>query len=221
MKDGDTREDTEVAVFSILDAGLSDLALEPPLAATAQLTALILLLDQWAPKINLTGHRDPESMASRLVLDAAALAAEVPELKTARSLADLGTGAGFPGLPMAILFPQLDVYLVDSRKKRNHFQREVRRRIHLDHVHPVLGRSDEVEQVPCDCVIAQAMTQPDQALKLMSQWAAPGATLILPASEAALEPQAPSEFKEPELRQYQVPGTDIRRRLWVLRSAHS
>jgi 16S rRNA (guanine527-N7)-methyltransferase len=218
MKDGDTREESEVAVFSILDAGLAALDLEPPAESTGLLTDLVLLLDLWAPKVNLTGHRNPESMASRLVLDAAALAAEVPELGAARSLADLGTGAGFPGLPIAILFPQLEVYLVDSRKKRNHFQREARRRLQLNHVHPVLGRSDEVDQVKCDCVIAQAMTYPDQALRLMSQWAAPGATLILPASDAATRPQAPEEFGSPELREYHVPGTMVDRRLWILKS---
>lgn len=218
MRDGDTREESEVAVFSILKAGLETLDFDPPTESTSQLTALVMLLDLWAPKINLTGHRNPESMASRLVLDAAALAAVVPELAAARSLADLGTGAGFPGLPLAILFPKLEVYLVDSRKKRNHFQREARRRLQLKHVQPVLGRSDEVDQVKCDCVIAQAMTRPDEALRLMSQWAAPGSTLILPASDAAQRPQAPEDFESPELREYHVPGTDIGRRLWILKS---
>ena len=53
----------------------------------------------------------------------------------------------------------------------------------------------------------------------MAQWAEPGATLALPASEEAQRPQPPTGFSEPELREYAVPGTDVSRRLWVLKTA--
>ena len=74
-------------------------------------------------------------MAERLVLDAVALSVCLPELSGAKRLADLGTGAGFPGLPIAILNPHLQVHLVDSRLKRNHFQKAVRRELELANVH--------------------------------------------------------------------------------------
>jgi len=215
MNDGDSRNQSEVAVFSLVERSLEELGFPRDPGQLQQLTDLVSVLSHWAQRINLTGHRDPLEMTARLVLDAAALCAVVPELASLTSLADLGSGAGFPGLPIAILNPHLDVYLVDSRLKRNHFQREARRRVHAPRVHPVLGRSDEVEAVPCDAVIAQAMTQPEKAFELMIPWVKPGGLVLLPASSGTDEPTTPPEVASLERRSYVVPTTGIRRLLWV------
>jgi 16S rRNA (guanine527-N7)-methyltransferase len=217
MIDGDSRGQTEVAVFSLIDQGLGALRIPYVKGQVEQLTELVFLLDHWASRINLTGHQDPYEMASRLVLDAAALSAALPELADARSLADLGSGAGFPGLPLSILNPGLDVHLVESRLKRHHFQKESRRRLGLPNVHPILGRSDEVTAVTSDIVLAQAMTQPRQALELMAQWAHADSILVLPASASASRPESPLGIGVPELREYRVPGAEIPRKLWISR----
>ncbi|MEM9176323.1 MAG: 16S rRNA (guanine(527)-N(7))-methyltransferase RsmG [Myxococcota bacterium] len=216
MKDGDTRESSEVAVFSLLERGLGALPLDVSRAQLEQLTELVLLLEAWASKINLTGHRDALAMTRGLVLDAAALASVLPELLTAERAADLGSGAGFPGLPLAILSPRTEFHLVDSRKKRNHFQREVRRRLGLDNVSPILGRSDEVESIPCDLVLAQAMAQPAEALTRMAEWAAPTGRLALPGSEDSVRPPVPAGYQPAELRPYRVPDSGNARHLWVV-----
>ena len=220
MKDGDARGESEVAVFSLLERGFSQLPLSPEPHQLSALTELVLLLEAWAGKINLTGHRDALAMTRGLVLDAAALAAALPELGQAERVADLGTGAGFPGLPLAILYQSAEFRLVDSRKKRNHFQREVRRRLGLCNVHPVLGRSNEVERHPCDLVLAQAMAQPAEPLILMAEWAGPGAVLALPGSEASTPPPVPDGYQPPELRHYRVPETETERRLWLTSKDH-
>lgn len=217
MKNGDSRKQNEVAVFSLLEAGLDSLGLDTSPRQRQQLVDLVFLLDHWAARINLTGHRDPLAMMSHLVLDAAALADSLTEIADARSLADLGSGAGFPGLPLAILHPHLSVVLVDSRLKRNHFQREARRRLELEHVAPILGRAEQLEPIHCEIVVAQAMTQPTQALALMARWAQPGSLLVLPASESAREPESPQGIERPVLREYLVPGTGTHRKLWVAR----
>jgi len=217
MKDGDSRDHTEIAVLSLLEQGLGEIGLPYTRAQLAQLCELVDLLDHWASRINLTGHQGPLEMASRLVLDAAALAASLPELVDSRNLADLGSGAGFPGLPIAILYPHVEVILVDSRLKRNHFQREMRRRLGLANVTPILGRSNEVEQVACDIVVAQAMTQPRSALELMAEWSHSDSLLALPASDTATWPECPDGISDLSLREYRVPGTRILRKLWVAR----
>lgn len=196
-------------------------------AETAQierLTRLVVLLAQWAPRMNLTGHRDPLEMTSRLVLDAAALVGALPELSQASNLADLGSGAGFPGLPIAILRPHLQVFLVDSRQRRHHFQREARRVLDLDRVEPLLGRSDAIERHACDVVVAQAMARPESAIELMEEWARPGGLLVLPASDRAVPPTLPSRGSasggaSPERRQYRVPFANLDRQLWILPAA--
>lgn len=187
------------------------------------LTRLVLLLAQWAPRMNLTGHRDPLEMTSRLVLDAAALVRALPELSGAADLVDLGSGAGFPGLPIAILRPHLRVHLVDARQRRHHFQREARRVLGLGNVEPLLGRSEKIETRTCDVVVAQAMAQPEDAIELMKPWAREGGLLVLPASDRA-EPPVPRSglspmVRPPERRRYRVPFAGIERQLWILSAA--
>ena len=217
MKDGDARRQAELAVFSFLETGLGDLELPVPEGGLDRLAQLVFLVDRWSGKINLTGYRSPLEVAGGLVLDAAALLAALPETLALEKLADLGSGAGFPGLPIAILCPHLDVWLVDSRSKRHHFQREARRRIELPNVHPILGRSEQVSPELCDIVVAQAMAQPELALARMSEWARPGGLLVLPASETATEPSPPPDLAPLERRQYVVPKTQRSRQVWVSR----
>ena len=215
MNDGDSRDETEVAVFSLLERSLDRLGIPPDSDRTSQLTGLVSLLSHWAQRINLTGHRDPLEMTSRLVLDAVALSTALPELAGLSSLADLGSGAGFPGLPIAILHPHLDVHLVESRLKRNHFQREARRKLALSKVHPILGRSNEIEPIHCDVVIAQAMAQPEQAFEWMIPWARPGGLVVLPASAGTAAPRTPGSVESLDERSYVVPEVEIERTLWV------
>jgi 16S rRNA (guanine(527)-N(7))-methyltransferase RsmG len=217
MKNGVPRHHSERAVLFILEQGLAELDLEVRVGTAEQLCALVSLLHDWSARINLTGHRQPEEIASRLVLDAAALAAALPEIKAAGALVDLGSGAGFPGLPIAILFPDLEVRLVESRKKRHHFQRAVRRELGLHHVTPLLGRAETLTPEAGDVVVAQAMTQPVEALTLMQRWARPGALVVLPASETAHPPDPPSGFGPLELREYRVPVVSTHRKLWLSR----
>jgi 16S rRNA (guanine527-N7)-methyltransferase len=218
MKDGDSRERIEVAVFSLIDRGLIELAIQADSEQISHLTRLVMLVSEWAGRISLTGHRDPVEMAGRLVLDAAALSKALPELDVASQLADLGSGVGFPGFPIAILHPGLDVVLVESRMKRHHLQREIRRQLDLTRVEPVLGRSDEVEIRPSEVVVAQAMTQPTKAFELMRSWARPGGLVVLPASDQSNRPALPAGFADLSLREYRVPETGRTRKLWIART---
>lgn len=220
MTGGDARDQIEIAVFSLIERGLAELSTPATTSQVSQLTHLVLLVSEWATRISLTGHRDPVELAGRLALDAAAISARLPELDSASRLADLGSGVGFPGLPIAILRPELEVVLVESRLKRHHLQREARRQLSLTRVVPVLGRSDEVDILTSDVVVAQAMAQPNRALELMLPWARPGGLVVVPASEGAESPNPPPGIEMPSLREYVVPETGRLRCLWVARVSH-
>ena len=217
MKDGVPREKIETAVFSLLESGLRELGLPDDSTRLDRLTRLVFLLSTWAERISLTGHRDPLEMAGRLVLDAAALSQALPELDSAEILSDLGSGVGFPGIPISILRPELKVILVESRSKRHHLQRQLRRELELENVESLLGRSDEIEVVPSDLVVAQAMTEPREALRLMHPWSRPGGMVVLPASETAIPPDLPAGFDSLSSREYRVPASGRSRRLWLVR----
>ena len=221
MRDGRADSSAEAPVRERIETGLVEIFGSFESHHADQLTRLVGLLSEWAPRMNLTGHRDPMDIASRLVLDAAALVHCLPELDCATDLADLGSGAGFPGLPIAILRPQLSVSLIESRQKRHHFQREARRQLGLERVTPILGRSDEIETRPSDVVVAQAMTQPEQALASMRRWARAGGILVLPAAEMAERPRLPDSAAPLERRSYRVPFTGVSRQLWVARVSPS
>jgi len=215
MRNTATPEKINRAVRDLIESGLDELAVDASADQLSKLTRLVILLSEWAGRISLTGHRDPLEMAGRLVLDAAALSNCIPELETATTLADLGSGVGFPGFPIAILRPHLEVCLVESRLKRHHLQREIRRQLDLTRVIPVLGRSDEVAARLSGVVVAQAMTQPTAAFRLMRDWARPGGLVALPASESAGCPELPDGFGEVSKRLYQVPKTHRERKIWV------
>ena len=164
--------------------------------------------------MNLTGHRSLEAIIERLILDAAALAQVLPEFE---SLADIGSGAGLPGLPIAILRPQCRVTLVESRERRHYFQRAVVREIGISNARPLRGRAEELEATPHSAVIAQALARPERALTWMVRWAEPGGLLLIPGGKTPHRvPGLPDISFETCLR-YRSPGRTSDRTVWIAR----
>ena len=166
----------------VLAQGLAELRLTTDPTALERFEKLALLLDRWGQRINLTGHRGPIQIAQRLLLEAAALSRVLPAADT---IADLGSGAGIPGIPLAICRPHCAVILVESRERRHHFQRAVVRELGLDNATALLGRAEAVEVQPSRGVIAQAIARPEQALLWMRRWVAPGGWVALPTVPGA------------------------------------
>lgn len=197
----------------LLLEGLEELGLPCEPSQCERLLDLAALLERWAARINLTGHRSLDAIVRGLVLEAAALLAQLPPGLGA--LADLGSGAGFPGLPIAVLRPDWSLTLVEARRRRHHFQREAGRRLGLANATLLEGRAEELTPRPHPAVVAQAVAAPARALGWMLPWAERGGRLILPTSDPGPEiPEIPGISFE-ERRHYRVPCGGRSRILWI------
>jgi 16S rRNA (guanine527-N7)-methyltransferase len=126
----------------------------------ARFEAFLRLLVRWNARTNLTAIRDEEGILRRHFLESIACARVLPEgIKT---LLDFGSGAGFPGIPVALCRPEMDVTLAESQGKKAAFLREAVRTLGIGaHVHgaraQTLGRF-------FDCVTLRAVDQMGEAL---------------------------------------------------------
>jgi 16S rRNA (guanine527-N7)-methyltransferase len=162
--------------------------------------------------MNLTGHRSLEGIVQGLLLESAALASRIP---CVQSLADIGSGAGFPALPIAVLWTESRITLVEPRQKRHHFQRAAVRELHLANATPKLGRSEDLVPDPHAAVIARALAPPERALPWMLPWVEEGGLVLLPGSAVRVEvPRRPDVVFE-ECVHYRVPGGGPERTLWI------
>lgn len=129
-----------------------------------QLDALVGTLVKWQKAINLVGRATIEDVWVRHILDSAQLQPLIPE--NTRHLADLGSGAGFPGLVMAVLRPDLDVTLVESDARKAAFLGEASRRMGLKKLPRILiGRIEEVPSAQADLITARALAPLGQLLE--------------------------------------------------------
>ena len=101
----------------------------PPARLLGQLSAYLDLLLKWNARTNLSAIREPEAIVTRHFGESLFLASRLP---SARTLLDLGSGAGFPGLPCALARPELMVTLAESQNKKASFLREVARTLAVD-----------------------------------------------------------------------------------------
>jgi len=102
---------------------------------------------EWNRRFNLTAITEPSEMAIKHFLDSLTCLMAMG-VQPAGAAIDIGTGAGFPGLPLKVVCPQLDLTLLDSSAKKLGFCRHIVDQLHLDRVSSVHGRAEEIAQLP-------------------------------------------------------------------------
>lgn len=138
---------------TLLD-GARDLALDLDEAQLAKLVAHLDLLDDWNTRMNLTAIRDRPSQLTKHLLDSLTVQ---PYLRGER-IADVGSGAGFPGIPLAIVEPRRHFTLIESTGKKCRFLEHVRDALGLGNVEVAQSRAESYRpEVRFDTVIARAV----------------------------------------------------------------
>jgi len=147
----------------ILEAGLLELNLPANEAQIELLLAFVLLIEKWNKAYNLTAIRSREEMLRLHILDSLALLPFVAGNK----IADIGTGAGLPGIPLAIFMPNQQFTLVDSNSKKTRFVQQAILELKLENVEVVHSRVENLARpAEFDAVLSRAFASLDDIMKL-------------------------------------------------------
>jgi 16S rRNA (guanine527-N7)-methyltransferase len=199
-----------------LTLGARELGVDLTEAQHEKLLGYLALLIKWNKAYNLTAVRDPDEMVSRHLLDSLSV---VPFIEGERQL-DVGSGGGMPGIPIAILFPDMKVTCLDSNGKKTRFLTQVKLELKLDNLEVIHSRAEAFKpQVPFTGIISRAFS----SLEDFTQWtrhmgdketrwlAMKG---LHPADELVA---LPADFHLESAQALAVPGCQGQRHLLILR----
>jgi len=196
-------------------AGCRSLQLALSAAALAQLADYVGLLAKWSKVYNLTAVRQPRQMVTRHVLDSLAV---VPFLIDG-SLLDVGTGAGLPGVPIAIARPDLAVTLLDANAKKLRFVRQAVAELRLGNIEVVQARMQEYQPGRAfDMVISRAVSSLEELYRQSRHLLAPrGRMLFMKGALPEEEMAAFAPGRETlHIERLDIPGLDAERHLlWL------
>ncbi|MBI4194481.1 MAG: 16S rRNA (guanine(527)-N(7))-methyltransferase RsmG [Betaproteobacteria bacterium] len=201
-----------------LAQGSTELGLNLPREAMQRLIDYVALLQKWNRAYNLTAVRETPRMVSHHLLDCLAI---IPYVG-AKTIVDVGSGAGLPGIPLAIALPQAQVTLVDSAHKKAAFLKQAVIELHLKNADVVCERVERwTPPKRFDVVVSRALSD-------LAEFVALGARLckadgvmaamkgVYPHEELALLPQG---FAVQRIIPLKVPGVRAERHLVLVRPA--
>ena len=198
-----------------LAEGVAELGIALPAPAQQRLLDYLALLAKWNRIYNLTAVRETSRMVSQHLLDCLAV---VPHVK-ADTLLDVGSGAGLPGIPLAVALPRAHVTLLESSHKKNAFLQQAKLELKLDNVAVACERVETWRPGRMfEVVISRAFSDLTEFVNLAGRHAAPGGRLaamkgIYPHEELA---QLPSGWTLASAVPLNVPGLRARRHLLLI-----
>lgn len=209
---------TTTAIGERIEAGAARLGQQLSHEETAKLTELLVELERWNRRINLTAIRDLDEMVSGHILDSLS----VREYLHGPRIIDVGTGAGFPGLPLAIVEQKMEFVLLDSNGKKISFVTQAIADLGLGNAVAVKARAEDYAPGNgFDTVIARALASVPRLVELTAHLVGEdGLLLALKGKHPAEELEAIATLPEWEysVSELSVPGLESHaRHLVVLR----
>lgn len=219
-----------------LQEGLAALGLELPETTRSKLLAYVALLKKWNRTYNLTAIRDESEMVTQHLLDSLSVLPALQESalggsrggipvtqsegrpSSGRRWVDVGSGAGLPGIPLAIVRPDLDMTLIEAVEKKSAFQRQAKIELDLSNVTVVCGRVEEMPGARFDGVLSRAFAELAEFVDLAGHLPVQNGRLyamkgVLPQDEMS---RLPPGWVVLDCARLNVPGLEVQRHLIVL-----
>ena len=198
----------------LLQQGLREMGLDLTAPVRKKLLNFLELLEKWNRAYNLTAVRDPEQMVPRHLLDSLTV---LPYLQGPRVL-DIGTGAGLPGIPLALARPDLDFTLLDSKAKKTRFATQALHDLGLKNVAVLQERVEKFHpETKFDTLIARAFASiPDMLAASRHLCATRGRFLVMKGVFPQEELAAVTDGYRAEVKALRIPGLDAARHLVIL-----
>lgn len=195
--------------------GLESLGLVISAPTQQRLLAYLELIAKWNRVHNLTAIRDIPTMVSAHLLDSLSVATHL----SAQTILDVGSGAGLPGIPLALFWPQSQVTVLDSNQKKATFLQQVKIELALDNLSVICARSEAWNpEKRFDLVISRAYSELSEFVKVAAQFCSVGGVMAamkgrLPSDEIAKLPPA---CKVRNIIALDVPGLNAERHLVLI-----
>lgn len=172
-------------------------------------------LKKWNRAYNLTAIKNDREIISRHFLDSLLFAKVLP--KRATSVADIGSGAGFPGLPVKIVRPDLKVILVEPTQKKSLFLKHISARLGLSDIEVISSRIENIDGLRVDAAMTRALFSVRDFAAKAKGILNPGGVLILSKGPRASEELSGAEGLDVSVRDFTLPIENVVRHLIVIR----
>jgi 16S rRNA (guanine527-N7)-methyltransferase len=198
----------------ILVSGIATLNLKVTDQQVDQLLNFIKLIEKWNKAYNLTAIRDRDEMARLHILDSLAI---VPHIEGQRII-DIGTGAGLPGIPLAICLPEVGFTLLDSNAKKTRFVQQVVLELKLKNVEVLHSRVENYHpEQTYDAVLTRAFASLPDIVKLTAHLLSKEGVLLAMKGQS-LDAELAEITAKKSVISVSVPGTDVERCLVRIQS---
>lgn len=203
-----------MSLATILDNGITALGLDIAQPVQQQLLDYLALLVKWNKVHNLTAVREAEDMVTLHLLDSLAILPYVTENR----LLDVGSDAGFPGIPVALVRPDIQVTVLDSSHKKTTFLRQAKAEFGLENLQVICGRVEQYQpEEKFQLIVSRAFSDLPEFVKLTTNLLAEHGHWLAMKGVYPYDEIAQLSSIQTEVLPLQVPGLDAQRHLVVLK----